>query len=71
MYIFTVHVRVCVFAAGLVPEPSFQREAHEAAERAGRPETRLLPEPQADEDAGGQARTRRADPQRPLLLLRR
>lgn len=54
---------------GLVPEPTFQREAHEAAERAGRPEACIFSEPEADEDAGGQARTRGAHPQRPLLLL--
>lgn len=54
---------------GLVPEPTFQREAHEAAERAGRPEARVLPEPEADEDAGGPAGARGADPQRAFLLL--
>lgn len=59
-------MRVC---PGLVPEPTFQREAHEAAERAGRPETCVLPEPKADEDASGQAGARGADPQRALLLL--
>lgn len=61
---------VCV-CSGLVPEPTFQREAHEAAERAGRPEARVFPEPEADEDAGGPAGARGADPQRALLLLRR
>lgn len=61
---------MCV-CPGLVPEPTVQREAHEAAERAGRPEARVLPEPEADEDAGGPAGARGADPQRALLLLRR
>lgn len=67
------YVRVCVSVRarvpGLVPEPSFQREAHEAAERTGRPETRVFPEPEADEDAGGPARARRAHPKWPILLL--
>lgn len=57
--------------AGLVPEPALQGETHEAAERAGRPETRLLPEPAAHEDPGGPPGARRAHPQRTLLLLRR
>lgn len=68
-----INMRVCVCVRprvpGLVPEPSFQREAHEAAERAGRPETRVFPEPEADEDAGGPARARRAHPKWPILLL--
>lgn len=59
---------MCV-CPGLVPEPSFQREAHEAAERAGRPEARVFPEPEADEDAGGPTGARGAHPQRALLLL--
>lgn len=42
-------LRVC---SGLVPEPTLEREAHEAAERAGRPEARVLPEPEANEGAG-------------------
>lgn len=63
---------VCACAcAGLVPEPAVQREADEAAERAGSQETRLLPEPEADEAPDGPAGTGRADPQRALLLLRR
>lgn len=61
-------VRVC---PGLVPEPTFQRETHEAAERAGSAETRVFPEPEADEDAGGPTGARGAHPQRALLLLRR
>lgn len=59
---------VCVFP-GLVPEPTFQREAHEAAERFGRQEARVFPEPEADEDVGGPAGAGGAHPQRALLLL--
>ena len=55
----------------MVPEQALQREAHEAAERAGREETRVLQEPEAYEDVSGQARARRAHSERPLLLLRR
>lgn len=58
-----------MFCSGLVPEPSVQREAHEAAERAGRAAARLLPQPEADEDVSGPAGARRAAPQRTLLLL--
>ena len=65
------HEGACVRCVGLVPEPALQREAHEAAERAGGAETCVLPEPEAHEDVSGQARTRRAHPERPLLLLRR
>ena len=61
---------VCV-CLGLVPEPTFQREAHEAAERAGCAEARVFPQPEADEDAGGPVGARGAHPQRALLLLRR
>lgn len=64
---------LCVFAPcacpGLVSEPTFQREAHEATERAGRTKARVFQEPEADEAADGPARTRGADPQRPLLVL--
>ena len=66
------HMCVCVCVCpGLVPEPTVQRETHEAAERAGRQEARVLPQPEADEDAGGPAGARGAHPQRALLLLRR
>lgn len=41
----------CV-CSGLVPEPTFQREADEAAERTGGPEARVFPEPEANEGAG-------------------
>ena len=51
---------------GLVPESEVQREAHEAAEHPERPETRVLPRPEADESAGGEAGGGGA---RPLLLL--
>lgn len=68
----TVNVCACACACpGLVPEPAVQREADEAAERAGSAETRVLPEPEADEAPDGPAGTGGADPQRPLLLLRR
>lgn len=55
--------------AGLVPEPSVQRAAHETAQRAGRAAARVLQESQADADAGGPAGARGAHPQRPLLVL--
>lgn len=51
---------------GVVPESEVQREAHEAAEHSERPETRVLPRPEADESAGGEAGGGGA---RPLLLL--
>lgn len=50
----------------MVPESEVQREAHEAAEHSERPETRVLPRPEADESAGGEAGGGGA---RPLLLL--
>ena len=55
----------------MVPEQTLQREAHEATERVGREETRVLQEPEAHEDVSGQAGARRAPSERPLLLLRR
>lgn len=56
---------------GLVPEPALQGAADEAAERAGRPPARFLPQPTQDAAAGGPAGARGAHPQRALLLLRR
>lgn len=53
-------VRVRLRASpGLVPEPAVQREAHEAAEHAGLPQTRVLPRPEEDESAGRATGTRR------------
>lgn len=63
-----MYICLCV-RPGLVPESTFQRETHETAERAGRPEARVFPEPEKDEDAGGPAGARGAAPQRALLLL--
>lgn len=62
--------RVCgCVCSGLVPEPTFQREADEAAERTGRPEARVFPEPEANEGAGWPVGAWGAHPQRTLLLL--
>ncbi|NWS66924.1 LHX1 protein, partial [Crotophaga sulcirostris] len=57
--------------SGVVPEPALQGAEDEAAERAGRPQARVLPQPAQDAAAGGPAGARRAHPQRALLLLRR
>lgn len=55
-----------IYFEGLVPKSEVQREAHEAAEHPGRPETRVLPRPEEDEGAGRQTRAGRAGT---LLLL--
>lgn len=61
----------CGFDAGLVPEPTVQREADEAAECSGRTAARLLQGPEEDEapgrPAGGPGHSRT----RGLRILRR
>lgn len=60
-----------MYASGLVPEPTLQGTKDEAAERAGRPAPRLLPQSSPDATACGPPGAGRAHPQRALLLLRR
>ena len=60
-----------VYASGLVPEPTLQGTEDEAAERAGRPASRLLPQSAPDAAARGPPGAGRAHSQRALLLLRR
>lgn len=60
-----------VCASGLVPEPTLQGTEDEAAERAGRPAPRLLPQSAPNAAARGSPGAGRAPSQRALLLLRR
>lgn len=58
-----------VRSAGLVPESTVEREAHEAVERSGRSQTRIFPQPAADAYTCRPTGARGANFQRTLLLL--